>query len=711
MKFQVPFSIRGQVFLVSLVLLAIPWVGYRYILEVENFLRQGQERTLSGTAQAIATALHDRQQLFEPIAGSDRNGSHLLYARSLAKPIALDGQDGDWRGQNVKSLLYQDSTNELFSFTQQTGKYDQFLFFLFEVHDPKVISLGKPNNEIDQVDHLDFTLGHSDADGMRFRLALAAAPQVQTFRILVSDDSSERLETDVRIQAAWRKTKSGYRIEVRIPLEIVGGKVGFNVVNITNTADLQSISQLGSGKALLSVVIPGVEIDSILRGMGRANARIWVVDHMGRVLARAGSLQTILPKLTAPSDRSWYKRWARQLHDATLRQVYVRLMQSPSKPFVDDLENATELEGKAIEAAFNGAAGSQWRMTKDRGAIVLSAAQPIWAGDRVAGAVIAEETTNEILALRNQALERLFNVAAAVILLGSLTLLLFATRLSKRIRLLRDQAEQALDSKGRIKLLVAGSNARDEIGDLSRSFSELLRRLADYNGYLEQMAGRVSHEFRTPIAVVRSSLDNLRQQSLTDDATVYVNRAQQGIERLTVILNRMSEATKLEQSLQSAERERFNLNDVLTGCVEGYRGVHPNILIHLSLPQTQTWMVGAPDLIAQMLDKLVGNAVDFRHNGSSIDIRLDASSSSAKIIVSNEGPALPTEMQPQLFDSMVSLRPPQGGDEAHLGLGLYIVRLIAEFHDGQARLENRPDDKGVNAVITLARNEPENQTS
>jgi two-component system, OmpR family, sensor histidine kinase ChvG len=709
-KFHIPFGIRGQVFLVSLVLLAIPWVGYHYILEVENFLRQGQERTLSGTAQAIATALHDRQQLFEPIAASDKNASRLLYARTLAKPISLDGEAGDWRGQNVKSLIYQDSTNEQFSFTQQTGKYDQFLFFLFEVQDANVITLGKSNNEIDQVDHLDLTFGRSDADAMRFRLALAAPPQVQAFRVLLSDDSSERLEADGRIQAAWHKSKSGYRIEVKIPLEIIGGKVGFNMINISNSAELQSVNQLGSGKELLSVVIPGVEIDSILRGAGRGSARVWVVDHLGRVLARAGSLQSMRPKAEIPDEKNWYRRWARQLHEATLRQIYVRLMKSPNKPFVDDLENATELEGKAIEAAFNGAAGTQWRMTKDQGAIVLSAAQPIWVGDRVAGAVIAEETTNEILALRNQALERLFNVATAVLFLGALTLLLFATRLSKRIRLLRDQAEQALDSKGRIKSLVAGSTAKDEIGDLSRSFSELLNRLADYNGYLEQMAGRVSHEFRTPIAVVRSSLDNLRQQTLSDDATVYVNRAQQGIERLSVILNRMSEATKLEQSLQTAERERFNLNDVLSGCVEGYRSVQTTIPLHLSLPQTQTWMHGAPDLIAQMLDKLVGNALDFRRDGSGIDIRLDASATSAEIIVSNEGPPLPTEMQNQLFDSMVSLRAPQGGDEAHLGLGLYIVRLIAEFHQGNARLENRLDGKGVNAVITLSLHETENQT-
>ena len=702
MKFHIPFGIRGQVFLVSLVLFAIPWVGYRYILEVENFLRQGQERTLAGTAQAIATALHDRQQLFEPISGSDRNGSRLLYARSLAKPISLDGDVTDWRGQNVKSLLYQDSTDEQFSFTQQTGKYDQFLYMLFEVYDPDVAFLRRADSEIDQVDHIDMTLGRGDADAMCFRLALARAPQVQIMRIVMSDDASERLEADTRIQAAWKKAKSGYRIEVKLPLEMVGGKIGFDVVNVTNSADLQSVDHLGSGKELLSVVIPGVEIDAILRGTGRGNARVWVVDHAGRVLARTGSLQTTAPKADSPISGSWYQRWARQLHAATLRQVYSRLMQSPNKPFVDDLENATELDGKAIEAAFNGAAGTQWRMTRDQGAIILSAAQPIWVGDRVAGAVVTEETTNEILALRNKALERLFNVAAAVLLLGSLTLLLFATRISKRIRLLRDQAEQALDSKGRIKSLLAGSNAKDEIGDLSRSFSELLTRLADYNGYLEQMASRVSHEFRTPIAVVRSSLDNLRQQNLPDDAALYVNRAQQGIERLSVILNRMSEATKLEQSLQTAERERFNLNDVLAGCVEGYRSIHPDVPIMVKLPQHPTWIHGAPDLIAQMLDKLFGNSVDFRRDGSAIEIYLAARLTNAEITISNEGPALPNEMQDQLFDSMVSLRPPHGGDEAHLGLGLYIVRLIAEFHHGTARLENRLDGKGVDAMITLA---------
>ena len=705
MQLRVPFGLRGQVFLVSLILLAIPWVGYRYIWQVEKFLREGQARVLAGTAQAVATALHDRPQLFEPISGGrrDNQGAALLYARTLAKPIMLDGKLDDWRAQDVREGLYRDETNPAFSFSQQAGKYDQFLYLAFDVKDAGVEWLNDKETLLDQTDHLQIVLGLGNGGVLKFKLALVKAPQVRAFRVTGSSEETETLLADSRIEAAWRATKAGYQMEVKIPLELLQGKLGFSVVNITNSPELQSVERLGTGDNLLSVVIPGTEIDAILRGVSRSTARIWVVDTLGRVLARTGSLQSTLSH--APdsiNDDPWYKRWVKQLHTATLRQIYSSLLASPDKAFVDDLANATKLEGSEIESAFNGAGATRWRMTPDKGAIVLSAAQPIWSGDHVAGAVVAEETTSEILALRNQALERLFNVTIAVLLLGSLTLLLFATRLSKRIRALRDQAEQALDSKGRIKSLVEGSTAKDEIGDLSRSFSELLHHLADYNRYLEQMAGRVSHEFRTPIAVVRSSLDNLRQHSLPDEASVYVNRAQEGIERLSVILNRMSEATKLEQSLQQVEREKFDLGAVLRGCVEGYRSIHPHLNFVLQLPQEPLSMRGSPDLIAQMLDKLVANAIDFHRAGSAIEISLQANLTTAEIIVANEGAALPQEMQARLFDSMVSVRPQQGGNEAHLGLGLYIVRLIAEFHHGTARLENRGDGNGVNARVSLS---------
>ena len=72
-----------------------------------------------------------------------------------------------------------------------------------------------------------------------------------------------------------------------------------------------------------------------------------------------------------------------------------------------------------------------------------------------------------------------------------------------------DEAEAAIDARGRVTRLTTASDAADEIGDLSRSFTTVLGRLARYNAYLEALAGRLSHELRTPVAVVRSSLENL----------------------------------------------------------------------------------------------------------------------------------------------------------------------------------------------------------
>src|SRR5581483_10805065 len=194
-------------------------------------------------------------------------------------------------------------------------------------------------------------------------------------------------------------------------------------------------------------------------------------------------------------------------------------------------------------------------------AVVITAAHPVWSGDEVAGAVVAEETTNSILTARSRALERLLVVTLAVFAVAAGVLIWLATGISSRIRRLRDEAETAIDARGRLAHVVTAQRSGDEIGDLSRSFSALLGKLGQYNAYLEGLASRMSHELRTPIAVVRSSLENLKLSPTAED----------GLRRLGTILTRMSEATRLEQGLSSLERERFDLAAVVRGSVDGYR--------------------------------------------------------------------------------------------------------------------------------------------
>jgi signal transduction histidine kinase len=252
---------------------------------------------------------------------------------------------------------------------------------------------------------------------------------------------------------------------------------------------------------------------------------------------------------------------------------------------------------------------------------------------------------------------------------------------------------------------ITPSNAGDEIGDLSRTMSAVLERLRGYNAYLEAMAGRLSHELRTPVAVVRSSLDNLREQQLPEDARKYVERAGEGVGRLARLISRLSESTRLERLLEAAERERFDLAQVVAGCVEGYRAAYAPRAFELARPQAAVWIEGVPDAIAQLLDKLVENAHDFALPDTPIRVVLEPRGRAHVLAVENAGPPLPEEARAQLFDSMVTMRAPHASapadDAAHLGLGLYIVRLVAEYHGGRVRAANLAGGRGVRFEVEL----------
>ena len=429
-----------------------------------------------------------------------------------------------------------------------------------------------------------------------------------------------------------------------------------------------------------------VEITAILRGLERASSRIWVVSRDYHVLALAGTLKRPDPAPASFAERSL--GW---------------LLAPPTEDFDDAIAEDAVAAGREVSGALQGAAGARTRNTRDGRAVVVSAAHPIWVGDQVHGAVVVEETTNRIASLRSQALERLLVATLVVFALVAAVLLWLATRISNRIRRLSDEAEAAIDARGRVTRLTTASDAADEIGDLSRSFTTVLGRLARYNTYLEALASRLSHELRTPVAVVRSSLENLHAARTPEETRTYVARAEEGLARLSAILSRMTEASRLEQSLSAVVRERFDAAAVVRGCVEGYRLAYAPITFEVVASAEPAPVLGAPDLLAQMLDKLVENAADFTASGAVVRVILTSGKEKFSIRIENQGPPLPDAIRDSLFESMVSLRSEHSGAVPHLGLGLYIARLIAEFHGGVLHAENLAGGRGVAFAATLAR--------
>lgn len=458
------------------------------------------------------------------------------------------------------------------------------------------------------------------------------------------------------------------------------------IVALFAAADPAAAASLGPAYA------PSEEVERFLEIMGRRSSRVWVVDARSRVRGLSGSLREGARATGGAGPATAARAWS-----AVLKPLVGLVVSTPRVPEGDE----TKPVRAQIDRALIGVSSTHWRGTRDRDVVILSAAQPIFAGDDIVGAAIVEETTGSIQLLKEAALEDLLGVTLAVVAAALAVLLVFATRLAARVRRLHAEAEAAIDAQGRIRGGVAPSAARDEIGDLSRSVAALLARLKDYNAYLEALAGRLAHELRTPVAVVRSSLDNLGAGPLDPGSRVYLERAGEGVERLSRLISRLSETTRLERMLEHEGRERFDLAAVVAGCVEGYRTAYPARRFELAAPPVPVPMHGVPDALAELLDKLVENADDFAPPGGPIRIGLRAEDGRARISVENDGPPLPEAMLADAFASMVSRRMGGSAREGHLGLGLAIVRLVAEFHGGGVRASNLPGGRGVRFEVEV----------
>ncbi|MEM5548531.1 proteobacterial dedicated sortase system histidine kinase [Pseudoalteromonas fuliginea] len=704
------FGLRSKFILLSCFLFLLPWLGYEYVWEMEKFLRQGQEKTLLGTTRALATALHERPALFDEqtnfldqvVKGRD------LYAYNLKNPIQLDGKLNDWDSYQTlfwhydkRYLQKTDNKHQAsdLSFDHMVGKFDNYLYAVFKVTDNTLIYRAKNSLSITNNDYLQIGLKTPDGQFNTYIIAPRQDGWVNAF-------DAKTKAPFTKIQGYFESTESGYNVELRFPISMLGNKLGFAIVDIDSKEALlepkiMSTSNLNNPNDLGSVLVPSPEISRILKGMGHSGSRIWVVDNHHRVLAQSGTIQNAdgvwADGLANQSPETWWQRFEQNY----LHPIYYKILTRPENEFLDTLHDVASMQGTHLAKALKGQPASSWRLTPDSKAVILSAAYPIWIQDQVIGAVIAEETTNGVRTLRNKSLEKLFNVILAVMLIGTVTLFFFASRISNRIRRLRDTAEQAIDAQGRVTGSINYSDANDEIGDLSRSFSNIVSRLGGYTDYLENMSSRLSHELRTPVAVVRSSLENLQSLPQNELSQKYLDRASEGVERLGKIITTMSEATRLEQSIQSNEPESFDLQKVINGCMQGYQLTYPNQLFTLDVCQNKLPMQGAPEFIAQLLDKLISNALEFSKANTAINVSLKQSENKATLTVSNTGPALPEGLTEHIFDSMVSVRSQQMQQQPHLGLGLYIVRLVCDYHKGSVTAQNNEQGDGVVFTVTL----------
>jgi signal transduction histidine kinase len=669
-------KLKSKLVALSLLTLFLPWSAWKLLQELESYLRQSQETALLASARTVAGAIPVQFQtrlLFAP--------ELQLPLRQLDRPPAADGYPDDWpdAGQGIRF----ESDDGALSVLLMAGGHEGRLFLFFDVRDDQPVHAapGEPPSA-------------AGVDGMT--LMLRNPRGLSRFTVAPEAPGPLELHSDRgdagQLLGHWLDTEGGYRVELSLPVAARNTDISFRVRDAregdppgTRTAGPLSDPER---PRWISLEAEWRDLSEWLAESAAESTRTRLLNAGGWVLADSA-------RGSGPG------RPAVPAHRATwVQRMLYRLVAGGRTELLEAAdENPVRLTDGVAGSGLSGREAVGWSQDPDTAVVRNTVAVPVTLEGRVYGAIVMQSSSDGLLLMTNRALGRLLFTTLALALGLAAGLWLFASNLSRRVRRLSGAVSRAMEDEVDPDALPL-RNDRDELGELARNNRKLLQAVADYGQYLQTLAGKLSHELKTPLAITRSSLDNLSSRPLDEESRRFLERAQEGVDRQAAIVRAMSEANRLEAAIAAAEWDRVDLGELVRQLCDGYRAVHTGRRLAVRVPDSPLAAECAPDLLAQALDKLVDNAMSLSGAEDKVTVVLRRADGRCEIAVRNTGSRLPAELQGRLFDSLVSLRDRRSGIP-HLGLGLYIVRLVAEAHGGSVRAGNLPDEKGVEFVIAL----------
>jgi two-component system, OmpR family, sensor histidine kinase ChvG len=704
-------AIRGprlgtKLALLGFALLIIPGFSYRQLVQMEQLLIQIQSQALLLNARNISTLFNGRDDLFEDLPVTLEQFDPL-FAHPLQNPVRLDGFADDWEDDlEDEYITFQSGRVDDGNYALLLGERDGQLYGHLKIRDDTLIFRDPEYLRLDNSDHVRILFISQDGSEGRISLIPVQNEEMTGFAMDSDWRFAETGSADNRIQGRIVSGDGELQVEFRFPIELLGSRrfFGVNWVDVDDPVgrEVAGITQglpTAGKQGFNLVVLQTPEVRNIVEGLGYSGARILVVDTDRRVRAEIGAVQSEDPVV---EDDTWISFGAAfaairpWIHTAVMGESYADATFSKSEE---------EVATQAISASLEGNPLSLRGRVRDQQEIIL-AAYPIISSEQTIGTVVVEQNIDDILSFQQTALEEIILVSIVSLMLVLSALLAFAGRLAWRIRNLRREASAAIDSYGRLKKdeLNSEMNAGDEIGDLARSVSNMLSRLQRHNTFLESMPRTLRHEINNPLNTMSTSLQNLAEEYPDVENSKYLESAKRGVNRIGSIVQNLADAANLEDALEAEELEPIDLNQLLQNYVANCNHVHAGAVFVYRGPAHAAKVLVSDFRIEQLLDKIVDNAVDFHRPDSSIRVQLDCFGDQAQLTIANRGPVLPSEVENSGFDSMVSHRAQR--NRLHFGLGLYVVRVIAEHHGGFVRAINLADGSGVAVLVQLPLAEP-----
>jgi two-component system sensor histidine kinase ChvG len=425
-----------------------------------------------------------------------------------------------------------------------------------------------------------------------------------------------------------------------------------------------------------------------------------------RLLAADGS---VLADTHPPSRRRLPRVASEARHNFLYRagaaalKPLLRLLRLPEPALTesDYYERSDRLQGDEVRAALVGKSGHAERISPDRRSVTVYAARPVLSRGRVAGAVLASQSTYTILQDLYVVRLGIVRIFVGSVVMAMILSFLVATTIVRPLRQLRKDAGLAVDRRGRLRGRFRGSKKSDEIGDLSRALERLTRRLDGHVRFIESFAADVSHEFKNPLTSIRTATEMLAEVEQPQERARFLRMVESEVARMESLLSGVREITLIDARLSSEQRQRVDLAALLGRIVDDFR-LRENATVELLLqvPDSVANVEGVEDRLIQVFINVLENGISFSPQGGVVTITLQRIDRLWSTTIDDQGRGIAEGDVARVFDRFFTHRPENARRGWHTGLGLAIVKAIVEGYGGTIAAMNLPE-QGARFEIRL----------
>ena len=236
-----------------------------------------------------------------------------------------------------------------------------------------------------------------------------------------------------------------------------------------------------------------------------------------------------------------------------------------------------------------------------------------------------------------------------------------------------------------------------EINELAAAFNHMCDRLKELDEVKADFIARVSHEFRTPLAVIREAVSLFMDSFETaskEKQTRLLGIVHEECERLIASVNKVLNLSRMDAGIVDYHMESYDLSHLISIAVSKVQPIaaRKGITLEVNAPDDSFDAIMDPEKIGQVFDNLLGNALKFTPESGKVSIGAevkkevsyskDNTKEFVEVSVSDTGPGIPEENINDVFDKFKKLH------EKGTGLGLYIARQIIIAHGGEIWVES-----------------------